>query len=1429
MNSDTGSSHSTILGPGSNWWLEPGLAKLAFGSRPQRRSHADTGVSAHLAFLPPEAIEIDLSDPQQRKFGDYELLELIGQGGMGVVYRARQLSLAREVAVKLLAAGPWASPDFIQRFEREAQSAARMQHPNIVPIHEIGAHEEFNFFSMRLVHGGSLAQRLVHGPLPQRDAARMLRAIAEAVDYAHRLDVLHLDLKPGNVLLDENGEPMVADFGLAKRLDEALSAESGEVSGTPSYMAPEQARVEAQCLSMATDIYGLGAILYECLVGRPPFSGGSAQETLRMVTNEAPRPPRDIDASVSADLEAICLKCLQKDPAQRYRSARALADDLTRYLEGRETRARPLNVARRALQFGRREPKLVGLLALVLFTLAMGFAASALQWQRAERSAADARHLLWEGRRESALQLEGRGEGIDALPRLLANVEEQERAGDTGAVALDRRRIGLLEAGGAQLLDSIVVPDANPLGTALTPDGRTLAVSFSDQSVRWYDTASFAERGRIDLRGRPTSDGQSRALLLLRFLDATHLLATGEWYDNQVNPTGGDSWLLDLKAKSVLEPPKSFADFADATFSGNGRYAVLRDRHGRSQLWQVQPWRARSGLTGETSEVLPWLVDPRGRFAISLNSSMSLLYLHDATAFATPRMLAFERESGLSAWALSSDGERLVLGDLVGRVWLADTATLQAHTLPSGRGRQVAWVAFSEDEAWMVAGNRDGSVNAYDMASGDSVSGGAQKVDFAIERVAIDHAHRMMLANGEGRSALWRLSPPGPRAVPAQRLGLAPARHGVAARFPIDWAPAAGMFASAGVDGQLRLWRLPAPIMSDARAASQVPDQFSMAANAVVDVAWDQVRVLPLNGARAGPWLHLPQPPGFAELVDGGKRIALTLGPYLHFYDAGGLREAAAAIELPDSPERFATDATGTRIALVFGGSNADGFEEHLLMFDAHGGKQLPGEARMPGPLRRLQFSADGKRLLAVGPAEGATQVFASDSLRTLGEYPHDPYQPVVWADFDPDGQRLRMVARAVDARLGGNAVLTWNPADDKETTLALPNSSPPLGVLSLGSGRSLVAAVDGDRFAGTRLGDALARGNTDEATAAMALSADGKLVAHAARREVQLFDVASGTPVGVPLHGDGDSIDIIARLAFAPDGASLVARTLHGRWLRWPIAAEPRPTAVLSADLAAVAVAREDQRVLRMPALQQRKAWRARDPGPWPVAEARHGFASQANSLSGQPIPLRAPNTSPAMLDLASTYDIAPEEVRGVFYNVRPTLRPIPVGVQRMGGQWFDIRGMAQVGFRDRSKLVQLNCLPLDDQQVAALHPLLLFSMAHPVPTGTVLAEFVLHFRDGGSAVLPIMAGRDVRGYGGDDRRVPLAFAGDVGLTLLGLQDDVFSAPRLVNAESTRPVRCLDLHTSFRQFPMVMLAATVEAPAGQPAAKVGVAASNPP
>jgi tRNA A-37 threonylcarbamoyl transferase component Bud32 len=313
------------------------LAAVAFGS-----ATGASQASRALAWTAPEDLGIDLDDPAQRRFGDYELVALIGRGGMGAVYRARQHGLDREVAVKFLAAGPWASDEFIERFRREARAAARMQHPNIVEIFDIGERDGLYWFSMRLVPGPTLAQRVrERGPLPPRAAAALVRSIAEAIDYAHRLGVLHLDLKPGNILLGGDGEPLVADFGLARRIDEGpLGAQ--DIAGTPSYMAPEQALASAHPIGPATDIYGLGAILYELLSGHPPFLGGTARSTLEQVVRDEPRPLRQLDRRIPADLAAIAApaRCLAKDPGQRYPSARALAEDLTRFLDGAAVQAR---------------------------------------------------------------------------------------------------------------------------------------------------------------------------------------------------------------------------------------------------------------------------------------------------------------------------------------------------------------------------------------------------------------------------------------------------------------------------------------------------------------------------------------------------------------------------------------------------------------------------------------------------------------------------------------------------------------------------------------------------------------------------------------------------------------------------------------------------------------------------------------------------------------------------------------------------------------------------------------------------------------------------------------------------------------------------------------------------------------------------------
>ncbi|HEX4132373.1 MAG TPA: serine/threonine-protein kinase [Pirellulales bacterium] len=274
-------------------------------------------------------------------FGDYELLEELGRGGMGVVYRARHRGLEREVALKRVRFGSAAPADELSRFRHEALAAARLSHPHVVPVYEVGEYDGQPYFTMQYIAGTTLARRLADGPLPPREVAELLLPVCEAIHAAHCQGVLHRDLKPSNILIDESGRPLVADFGLAKRVEQdSTLTHSGAVLGTPTYMAPEQAAGSRGQVGPASDVYSLGTILYQMLTGRPPFQGATAMETVLMVLEQEPLPPRLLNPHADRALEMIALKCLQKPPDLRYSSAQALADDLRAYLADEPIAAR---------------------------------------------------------------------------------------------------------------------------------------------------------------------------------------------------------------------------------------------------------------------------------------------------------------------------------------------------------------------------------------------------------------------------------------------------------------------------------------------------------------------------------------------------------------------------------------------------------------------------------------------------------------------------------------------------------------------------------------------------------------------------------------------------------------------------------------------------------------------------------------------------------------------------------------------------------------------------------------------------------------------------------------------------------------------------------------------------------------------------------
>jgi len=306
------------------------------------------------------------------EFGDYELLEEIGRGGQGVVYRARQKSLNRTVALKVIGLGQFASTPHLKRFRQEAEAAASLEHPQIVPIYEIGERDRSCYFSMKFVEGGQLDAVLEGKPIPVRQAAELLVKIARTVEFAHEHGILHRDIKPGNILLDKKGEPHLTDFGLARLVEqESTVTNSLDVLGTPSYMAPEQAAGQTKNLTAAADVYGLGAVFYQMLTGRPPFAGGTTYETIRLVLEREPRNPRLVNPKIDLDLATICLKCLEKDPKKRYETAEALAQDVEHWFRHEPIRARRAGLFTRGRKWLQRNPAAAVSVASLLTLIAM--------------------------------------------------------------------------------------------------------------------------------------------------------------------------------------------------------------------------------------------------------------------------------------------------------------------------------------------------------------------------------------------------------------------------------------------------------------------------------------------------------------------------------------------------------------------------------------------------------------------------------------------------------------------------------------------------------------------------------------------------------------------------------------------------------------------------------------------------------------------------------------------------------------------------------------------------------------------------------------------------------------------------------------------------------------------------------------------------
>jgi WD40 repeat protein len=963
------------------------LAEPAINVMPgtERRDEA-TAMTREAATISPADLEMSTGvslGAKVRYFGDYELVQEIGRGGMGLIFRARQVSLHRIVALKMILTGQLASAADVQRFRTEAEAAANLDHPHIVPIYEIGEHEGQHYFSMKLIDGGNLTSFSREPTMSaQRRAGQLIAMIARAVHHAHQRGILHRDLKPGNILLDVKGEPHITDFGLAKRVESAgRLTQSGAIVGTPSYMAPEQARSE-RVLTTAVDVYSLGAVLYELLTGQPPFRADTPLDTILQVIDREPERPRLHHPKVDRDLETICLKCLHKQPAGRYGSAEALAEDLERWLRGESITARPVGRSERLYRWMRRNPVVAGLalsLIAVLLSAVAGLTALYLDAdrhrrlaehaeQQAKESADNSRQRLVHLYVDKGAQRLEKGDLIGALP-WFAQCWELDTS-DPRWESRDRRRIasvlqpvprltrfweGATQAeftsDGQRVL--IVCSDGvrlwnvateqllyGPLGleggttsVAFSPDGRRFA-SWGSKEARIWEVASghpvtpviWFEKPFLpsDLGNRTVSFSSDNRRLLL---------VTNRMVNRDVNEYVCSAWDTET-GKPIAAPSKRIViDTGEVVFSPNGRQlALFNESKGNDQ--------------DVGSEALVYDVDtnrpitpplPYTRYALSIR--------------------------------FSPDSRRLVVAaDHFFRLW--DAATGQRVGKATDQGGWVSTALFSADGRYLLTG----------VATGSS-GGGALRV--------WDAATGKPVSEPLAHSYLGLFSPDGRRIVSINRMGKGTWQ---------SWGPQRGHESG---------WE----------ACTTPIDCGDGYVGAVFSPDGQELAIIGQSSVQV--WHTETGKPLTPPLTRGGAvdarfsrdgRLLLTAGQDARLWDLAALRYAPEPFEgLPDDTPRNVLLARDGQHVLVVGSTQT------LQVWDAERHQPSTPPHRIAGSWDLFLPSADGQRVLTVGspavmklaPENETRQVQLWDAVtgQPLGKLLLVPNMSEVY--LTPDGNRF--------------------------------------------------------------------------------------------------------------------------------------------------------------------------------------------------------------------------------------------------------------------------------------------------------------------------------------------------------------------------------------------------------------------------------------